>query len=133
MLQVLVEISGVFIESPSYGYKKEEKEINDLSYLINFLNLIKHKKYKELEKPPSFYAADYYNKDLSIYGFEQGYYPNYYPVRGSSDFGGNIRLPQKAKNKYLKSKDQKVEKKASGKKNTWAKPKGRPRTQENER
>lgn len=81
MLQALAEISGVFIEIPSYGYKKEEKEINDLSYLINFLNLIKHKKYKELEKHPSFYVADYYNKELSIYGFKRGYYPNYYPVK----------------------------------------------------
>ncbi len=46
MLQALAEISGVFIETPSYGYKKEEKEINDLSYLINFLNLIKQKNIK---------------------------------------------------------------------------------------
>ncbi|WP_462354934.1 hypothetical protein [Fusobacterium ulcerans] len=73
--------SGIFIESQSHGYKKEEKEINDLSYLINFLNLIKHKKYKELENHPSFYVADYYNKELFIYGFERGYYPNYYPVK----------------------------------------------------
>ncbi|MGL5151665.1 MAG: hypothetical protein ACRC7N_13960 [Clostridium sp.] len=75
MLQALAEISGVFIESQSHGYKKEEKEINDLSYLINFLNLIKHKKYRELENHPSFYVADYYNKELFIYGFERGYYP----------------------------------------------------------
>ena len=38
-------------------------------------------------------------------------------------------------NKYLKSKDQEVEKenKVPGKKNAWAKSKGRSRTQENER